>query len=367
MEDLWIVEVGRRNERRLTHDGASINGVAWMPATAEVLFSSSRAGTSRLWRLSLAEHALPRLAAGLPDGAVDPAYAPMARRLAFERRTFDTNVRRLALDGSRTASAQPLAASTRWDAQPTLAAAGRLALVSDRGGPPALWVGWVARPRELRPLLESRIVGRPAWSPDGRRLAVAELRHGQADVVVVDVASGRRWRAAATAANEVSPGFDPDGHSVLYSSDAGGSWRLWRVRESQHATPMPRLGDEGLLGARVHGGAIFFVRPGSTGVWRAPLAAGTPARVPGTEELDPWADWDVADGTLFVRPLASEGREAYAVAIGAAASPSRVVVTGLPPAPFPGLGLAVDPAAKELLFGALDGSDGDLLRVEGYR
>jgi Tol biopolymer transport system component len=366
LEDLWIAEAGRREPRRLTRDAASINGVAWLPATDEVLFSSSRDGSSRLWRLSLVPGARPRPARGLPDGALDPAYAPAARRLAFERRVFDTNVWRLPLDGLA-ARPRRLAASTRWDAQPALGPRGRLALVSDRGGPATLWTGWLSRPHELRPLaLGGRIFGRPAWSPDGRRLAFTVLRGGQADVAVVDLVTGARRRVTASAANEVCPTFGLDGRSILYSSDAGGAWSLWEARERLRPRRVPGLGDGPVLCARLHGDAVFFVRPGSTGLWRA-CFAGAPVLVPGSEDLDAWSDWDLVDGMLYVRPVMGAAWSAYRLAVDPGATPRRHALPGVPPAPFAGLGLSVDPSANVLLFGALDGADGDLLRVDDYR
>jgi hypothetical protein len=50
LEDLYVAAVAGGAPRRLTHDGASINGLAWLPGSDEILFSSNRDGTNRLWR-----------------------------------------------------------------------------------------------------------------------------------------------------------------------------------------------------------------------------------------------------------------------------------------------------------------------------
>jgi hypothetical protein len=63
----------------------------------------------------------------------------------------------------------------------------------------------------------------PSWSPDLTRIAyVAEDAAGQADVYVIDVATGATTQLTDDPANDGGPTFSPDGTKILFSSSRNG-------------------------------------------------------------------------------------------------------------------------------------------------
>ncbi|MEO7192959.1 MAG: BamA/TamA family outer membrane protein [Vicinamibacterales bacterium] len=70
-----------------------------------------------------------------------------------------------------------------------------------------------------------------AWSPDGRRLAVAAIRAGRPVIALVDVRSGRIAREVKLPGLDdvLNPTFAPDGRSLVISGNAGGLIDLYRV------------------------------------------------------------------------------------------------------------------------------------------
>ena len=70
----------------------------------------------------------------------------------------------------------------------------------------------------------------PAWSPDGRELAVTLSKDGIAQIYIVDAdGSESPRRLMTTRAIDTEPCFTPDGHSILFTSDRGGSPQIYRV------------------------------------------------------------------------------------------------------------------------------------------
>ncbi len=69
----------------------------------------------------------------------------------------------------------------------------------------------------------------PTWSPEGRRLAYVTDETGQPDLRVLDLRANATAGLTADAALERSPAFTPDGRRILFVSDAGGVETIWTV------------------------------------------------------------------------------------------------------------------------------------------
>jgi len=367
IEDLYVVPVGERSVRRLTHDGASINGLAWIGRTSEIVFSSSRDGTSRLWRIP-ANGGVPRPVEAAGEGAFDPSYSEAAARLVFERRTFDTDVWTLSLRPGERLRRARLSPSTRWDASPAVAPDGRtVAFVSARGGGSEIWIGRPGTPGGARRVsLDRRAVGRPAWAPDHRRLAVAILRAGQTDLVVVDTATGEKTIEVRSATPEVCPVFLPDGERILYSSFASGRWDVWSL-STLDGRRQRRVEDALCPRISADGATILFTRPGRSGIWRSPLAGGPTALIPATEAVLPWDDWDLGPGMVVTRPVGGLPRARSSVLALDRPGPRRPVPFPLDPAPFAGLGISLARDGRLLAFAEASSEDSDLMLLEPLR
>ena len=70
----------------------------------------------------------------------------------------------------------------------------------------------------------------PAWSPDGRRLAVVLSRDGGSQMFIVSAdGSGQPQRLASSSSIDTEPNFAPDGSSIIFTSDRGGSPQIYRI------------------------------------------------------------------------------------------------------------------------------------------
>lgn len=108
-----------------------------------------------------------------------------------------------------------------------------LAYVSFETGLPAIYMQDIyTGKRELlsdRPGLNSA----PAFSPDGRRLAlVLSSSPGNPDIYVMDLATHALRRITTSPAIDTEPSWSPDGHSLYFTSDRGGSPQIYKVNLS---------------------------------------------------------------------------------------------------------------------------------------
>src|SRR5690606_10039679 len=70
----------------------------------------------------------------------------------------------------------------------------------------------------------------PAWSPDGRTLAVALTRDGLSQIYLIDAdGSGSPRRLTSSPGIDTEPSFAPDGRSLFFTSDRGGSPQIYRM------------------------------------------------------------------------------------------------------------------------------------------
>lgn len=63
----------------------------------------------------------------------------------------------------------------------------------------------------------------PAWHPDGRTIAFAEMRDEGTSVVVRDLMTGRAQRLRTMASLSMSPAFSPDGKSLAFAAGESGT------------------------------------------------------------------------------------------------------------------------------------------------
>jgi TolB protein len=70
----------------------------------------------------------------------------------------------------------------------------------------------------------------PAWSPDGRTLAVTLTRDGLSQLYLIDAdGSGQPRRLTTSSGIDTEPTFAPDGRTIYFTSDRGGAPQIYRI------------------------------------------------------------------------------------------------------------------------------------------
>jgi TolB protein len=69
----------------------------------------------------------------------------------------------------------------------------------------------------------------PAWSPDGKQLAVALTRDGVSQIYLLGIDGSNLRRLTQSSAIDTEPAFSPDGRSIFFTSDRGGTPQIYRI------------------------------------------------------------------------------------------------------------------------------------------
>ncbi|MBU6422973.1 MAG: PD40 domain-containing protein, partial [Chloroflexi bacterium] len=79
----------------------------------------------------------------------------------------------------------------------------------------------------------------PSWSPDGKTIAVDSGTSTQREIWLIDVASTRRTQLTRIGANASFPSWSPDGTRLAFYEYRGGAADLWTIgRDGKGAVPI---------------------------------------------------------------------------------------------------------------------------------
>ena len=345
-----------------------VNGFDWTLDGAALVLGGTRAGDDeRLFRVDAADGR----ASPLPLRRANTRFPSLAGgTLVFQATRADEDIYRLPLPPPDTlATGRSFLASTREDDKPAFAPNGdQVAFSSARSGADQLWRA-DARGQSLVQLttLARTYVGASRWAPDGRRIAFT-----------ADSAGARRAFVVGAEGGPVRPvPFEGGGVSVedwhctgLYvASDRSGQWQIWRIPPAalpgaRSAADSTGAGAEQVTttgGTRAQvdprGGALFVVRPDTTGLWRLPLQGGPATQVVTDPGLATWTPWTVTNDAIL---YAAQRAEGAAVVRVDRRTGTRTPLTQLP---VVGSTWAVAPDGQALLYTRLRDVQSDLYRI----
>jgi serine/threonine-protein kinase len=119
----------------------------------------------------------------------------------------------------------------------------------------------------------------PAWSPSGQRLVFWTTTNGQRDLETIDLAARQRVKLTDDVAVDFAPVWAPDGRSVYFASDRGGTMGLWRMgvdEVSGRPTSAPELIASGV---DVEMDLPHLSSDGTSLIFRSKLESVNPARI----------------------------------------------------------------------------------------
>jgi Tol biopolymer transport system component len=161
-----------------------------------------------------------------------PAFSPDGERIAYRSECEGGGIFVMGATGESSRRVTDFGHNPSWSPDGT-----RLVLATerldedplDRSITSELWVVTIGGGEKQRIFKGDAV--QPAWSPTGQRIAFWGLRgdSGQRDVFTVAANGSDVVDVTNDAALEWTPQWSPDGRSILFVSDRGGTMNLWRV------------------------------------------------------------------------------------------------------------------------------------------
>jgi TolB protein len=268
---------------------ATLSGAA-SPVAGEnewIAYSSYDSGNWEIWAMRPGGSARGRLTKTLEDEKA-PALSPDGRLVAFSNNRGEIGV--CNLDGSQR---RPLPLGPGEHSHPCWTPDGGKLIFSTRLSPLVeeadLYFIEVKNEKPGAPVPLLNMPGFemfPDCSPDGRQVVFSHFEIREQDkrlprpavveeLFVLDVPSGKARQLTRLGRNCNDPCFAPDGRTVVFSSNAEGSYDLWAIdSRAPNAAPTRLTSDPGFEGAPCFspdGSRIAFVssRTGNLEIWSA--------------------------------------------------------------------------------------------------
>jgi dipeptidyl aminopeptidase/acylaminoacyl peptidase len=336
-------------------------GVAWAADTSRLLVSNESGEGSGVWQLDMEGHLT---APVVPEDSTGPGIDARAGRVVYARARQVIDIWKVAVDVTLKAQAHPWIASTRQQLTPQFSPDGaRIAFQSNRSGTPEIWLADADGHNEVRLTnFNGPLTGGPSWCADGRRLAFDARDSRASGVYVVDVLERVPRRVPTTESNLALPVWSSDCDSLLASDVRGilfslpvqgGAARRFTAKRSYLAA---------VAGDRV----VFNVaEPAGVRLWIKALSAGEEQPLADIPTLSYADSWTAGNGAVYFTDIARTPVKIYRYDL---ATRARDAVASLPnvPSPLGGLGLAVSPNGKTLLYTHTEDVQSDLFLATIY-
>jgi Tol biopolymer transport system component len=249
--EFWVLPTGDGVPRRadaMTEGAPNFAApFSWLPDSRHVVSASPEPKPGvHLWIRNTETSEASLLTSG---GSIesDPAASPDGTRLAMTFQQANYDAYRLSLDRH---TFEPILASSRNEMDVDWSpATSQMVFTIDRSGTHDFWLrrqnGEFERPLVTPndfPNSVTFILGTPAFSPDGQRVAYSREGSDGNRIWVSPVAGGPPVRLTETAGDQQLPTWSPDAAWIAFSQDsngAGGKW--WLVKSRVGASGPPQV------------------------------------------------------------------------------------------------------------------------------
>jgi serine/threonine protein kinase len=350
--------------------GQSLRGLAWSPEGNEIVFSVGTFANSGLWRFDPFGDDDPQALAFGGQSTEDPAISRESRRLAFVRRTEKLNLWELDLSNEGSAAGTPIkfkGSSSLLDYDPHISPDGtKIVFVSQRSGTDELWVCAIDGSNALQlTSFGGPRTGAPEWSPSGRQIVFDSRAPGNSEIFLMDAQGGNLRRLTHDPAHDAVPSWSRDGAWIYFSSSRTGEYQTWKIpSEGGEAVQVTTAG--GLVPVESWDSKFLYYRK-RNGWWKLPLEGGEEELIlEGVSGRIAPAE----NGFYFYHVHESDEnlRPGFSVLFyNQDTGEIRTVFESTENQPAAGLGIAVSPNGKTLMYVARDQPASDLMLVENFR
>jgi Tol biopolymer transport system component/DNA-binding winged helix-turn-helix (wHTH) protein len=303
--DVFVMRLPFGEAKRLTFDNRPIMGPpTWTADSREIIFSSNRAATTGLWRVS-AEGSAPQPVPG-PEGEASWPSIPTKgnNALVYEQWVSKADIWRLDLKDPKHIEKSPSAlVSEKGDKmRPELSPdRKRVAFESNRMGFWDIWTCGVDGTNCDQVTSLHGTAGRARWSPDGRYLAFEFHPNERSEIYMVEVPGGvPHLVPTIPGTDNLSPSWSRDGKWLYFASKPGADpFQIWKM-PVQGRTPVRLTKNGGISPVEsLDGRYLYYCKYETGGVWKMPIEGGDETEVLSDVDGGGWPDWAITSKGIY--------------------------------------------------------------------
>jgi Tol biopolymer transport system component/DNA-binding winged helix-turn-helix (wHTH) protein len=303
--DVFVMRLPFGEAKRLTFDNRPIMGPpTWTADSREIIFSSNRAATTGLWRVS-AMGSAPSPVPG-PEGEANWPSIPAKgnNALVYEQWVSKANIWRLDLKDPKhiEKSPSPLVSEKGEKMRPEFSPdRKRVAFESNRMGFWDIWTCAVDGTNCDQVTSLHGTAGRARWSPDGRYIAFEFHPNERSEIYMVEVPGGvPHLVPTIPGTDNLSPSWSRDGKWLYFASKRGAEpFQIWKM-PVQGGTPVRLTKNGGISPVEsLDGRYLYYCNYERGGVWRMPIQGGDEIEVLSDVDGGGWPDWAITSKGIY--------------------------------------------------------------------
>ena len=236
--DVWRIGPQGNTAEQVTHHVGRVSHPVMIDSRTLMYLASDGDGSGP-WLHSIdVERRVPhRVSAGV-DRYTSLAASDDGRRLVLTLANPKGTLWRVPVTGTPADASHltPVSLTTGPGFAPQMGS-GYLLYVSSKAAGDGVWKLADGAAIELWSAPEARIIGSPAIEPRTQRIAFAVERHGQSELLVMNVDGTNAHAVGSSLKLRGSPGWAPDGQSITSAADVDGTPRLFTISLDGSVTP----------------------------------------------------------------------------------------------------------------------------------
>ncbi len=235
-DDIWVMDSGGNHAENLTDSESEFEATpAWSPDRSRIAFYRD----GQIWAMDADGTDQTNLTDD-PAGGGDPAWSPDGDQIAFTRCGEFCAIWVMDADGSDQSPLTNQVGTDNVDSRPTWSPDGtKIAFNSDRDSTPELGIDdiWVmdadgGNETNLTNTLDpADAEGKPAWSPDGDKIAFSAFRVDNWEIYVMDADGSDQTNLTTNPGFDVDPAWSSDGSRIAFQSirDGGDTGEIYAM------------------------------------------------------------------------------------------------------------------------------------------
>jgi Tol biopolymer transport system component len=359
--DLYVTTTDGAKVTRVTAESHDIRGLVWSGDGKSLVFSSDRTGTYSLWSVSLHDLAIKPINA-VGETAIEPTISKDDQVLVYTDASTNVNVWRYDVGGRKS---EKLIASTRQNRNAAWSRDGkRIAFISDRRGPWALWVANAdgSQPAQLTKFAHGDF-GSASWSPDSQSIAFEVRMEGQSAIWIIPSGGGTPRRLMVESEEQRSPLWSHDGQWIYFLSNRGGKFQIWRTHAAGSGTELVCDCVSTDMNETADGKSLILFNAPDRGFWEVPLPSGSARKIQNLEEINARRWWTLSGDALWFYDELQRQPGLFAYSFATRKVTHEMDFDRMLPVSTPSL--AMSPDGRTLLYSRRDNSHSQLMSIRG--